>query len=60
VQVVLHVSRNRNGTRRLCEIGVLRSGDDGRVRVATAWHVDTGFGCGEEHLTTLLRNRARS
>jgi pilus assembly protein CpaF len=60
VQVVLHVSRNRNGTRRLCEIGVLQSGDDGRVRVATAWHVDTGFGCGEEHLTTLLRNRARS
>jgi pilus assembly protein CpaF len=60
VQVVLHVGRNRNGVRRLCEIGVLQSGDDGRVRVATAWHVDTGFGCGEEHLTTLLRNRVRS
>jgi pilus assembly protein CpaF len=60
VQVVLHVSRNRNGARRMCEIGVLQSGDDRRVRVATAWHVDTGFGCGEELLTTLLRNRARS
>ena len=59
VQVVVHVSRTRNGTRRLSEIGVLQPGDDGRVRVATAWHVDTGFGCGQEYLTTLLRNRAR-
>jgi pilus assembly protein CpaF len=38
---------------------VLRPGDDGRVRVATAWHVDTGFRCGQEHLTTLLRNQVR-
>jgi pilus assembly protein CpaF len=60
VQVVLHVHRNRNGARRLGEIGVLQPGDDGRVRVATAWHVDTGFGCGEQHLTTLLRSRGRS
>ena len=60
VQVVLHVSRDRNGTRRLSEIGVLQRGDgDGRVRVATAWHVDTGFGCGKDDLTTLLRNRGR-
>jgi pilus assembly protein CpaF len=59
VQVVVHVCRTRNGTRRLSEIGVLRPGDDGRVRVATAWHVDTGFGCGQEHLTTLLRNQVR-
>lgn len=59
VQVVVHVTRARNGTRRLSEIGVLQPGDDGRVRVATAWHVDTGFGCGQEYLTTLLRNRAR-
>lgn len=57
VQVVVHVSRNRNGTRRLSEIGVLRPGEDGRVRVATAWHVDTGLGCGREHLAMLLRNR---
>jgi pilus assembly protein CpaF len=60
VQVVLHVGRNRNGARRLREIGVLEPGDDGRVRVATAWHVDSGFGCGEEYLTTLLRNRGRT
>jgi len=60
VQVVLHVGRNRNGARRLREIGVLEPGDDGRVRVATAWHVDTGFGCGEEYLTTLLCNRGRT
>jgi pilus assembly protein CpaF len=59
VQVVVHVCRTRNGTRRLSEIGVLRPGDDGRVRVATVWHVDTGFGCGQEYLTTLLRNQVR-
>jgi len=33
--------------------------DDGRVRVTTAWHVDTGFGCGRDDLTTLLRNRGQ-
>jgi pilus assembly protein CpaF len=59
VQVVVHVCRTRNGTRRLSEIGVLRPGDDGRVRAATVWHVDTGFGCGQEHLTTLVRNQVR-
>ena len=59
VQVVLHVGRHRNGARRLSEIGVLRRGDDGRVRVTTAWHVDTGFGCGRDDLTTLLRNRGQ-
>ncbi len=59
VQVVVHVSRTRNGTRRLSEIGVLRPGDDGRVAVATAWHVDAGFGCGQEYLAALLRNRAQ-
>ena len=59
VQVVLHVSRDRNGVRRLSEIGVFHPGDDGRVRVATAWHADSGFGCGGEHLRTLLRTRGR-
>jgi pilus assembly protein CpaF len=56
---VLHVSRDRSGARRLGEIGVLQPGADGRVQVATAWHVDTGFDCGEQHLTTLLRSRGR-
>jgi pilus assembly protein CpaF len=59
VQVVLHVSRSRTGVRRLSEIGVLQRGDDERVRVATAWHADTGFGCGRDHLTALLRNRGQ-
>jgi pilus assembly protein CpaF len=57
VQVVLHVSRDRTGARRLTEIGVLERGDDGRVRVITAWHADTGSGCGRERLTTLLCSR---
>jgi pilus assembly protein CpaF len=60
VQVVLHMSRNRTGARRLAEIGVLDRGDDGRARVATAWHVDTGSGCGRERLTALLRDRGLS
>jgi pilus assembly protein CpaF len=59
VQVILHVSRNRTGVRRLSEIGVLQRGDDDRLRVATAWHADTGFGCGREDLTSLLRSRGR-
>ena len=59
VQVVLHISRDRTGTRRLTEIAVLDRIDDGRVRVVTAWRVDTGFGCGRDALTTLLRLRGR-
>jgi len=57
VQVVLHVSRDRTGARRLTEIAVLDRTDDGRVRVVTAWRADTGFDCGREALTTLLRSR---
>jgi pilus assembly protein CpaF len=59
VQVVLHVSRDRNGGRRLSEIGVLGRGDDQHVRVATVWHVTTGFGGGIDDLTALLRSRGR-
>jgi pilus assembly protein CpaF len=59
VQVVLHVSRDRNGTRRLSEIGVLQRGDGDQVRVVTAWHVATGFGCGKDDLTALLHTRGR-
>jgi len=57
VQVVLHVSRDRTGARRLAEIAVLDRTDDGRVRVVTAWRVDTGFGCGRDSLTALLHSR---
>ncbi|MFG1931762.1 TadA family conjugal transfer-associated ATPase [Mycobacterium sp. NPDC048908] len=58
VQVVLHVSRAPGGVRKLTEIGVLQRGSDDRVRVVTAWHLDTGFGQGEEALVSLLRGRA--
>jgi pilus assembly protein CpaF len=60
VQVVLHVSRDRAGRRRLSEIAVLRTGEDGHVRATAAWHVDTGFDCGAEYLRTLLRARDQS
>jgi pilus assembly protein CpaF len=59
VQVVLHVSRDRSGARRLSEVGVLERSDDSRVRVVTAWHVDTGFDCGRDSLTALLRGRGQ-
>jgi pilus assembly protein CpaF len=59
VQVVLHVSRDRAGARRLTEIGVLDRADDGRVRVVTAWHANTGFGCGKDTLMAVLGNRSR-
>lgn len=60
VQVVLHVNRDRTGQRRLSEIAVLRAEEDGRVRGTTAWHVDSGFACGAEHLTELIRVREQS
>jgi pilus assembly protein CpaF len=57
VQVLLHVSRDRVGARRLTEIAVLDRTDDGRVQVVTAWHIESGFGCGRDALMTLLRSR---
>ena len=57
VQVVLHVGRDRTGARRLTEIAVLDRIADGRVRVVTAWHISTGFGCGRDALTTMFRSR---
>jgi pilus assembly protein CpaF len=60
VQVVLHVSRDRAGRRRLREIAVLRTGEDDRVRATVAWHVDSGFDCGAEYLRTLLRAREQA
>lgn len=38
VQVILHVHRRADGTRRLREIGIVESDGRGRVRIATAWH----------------------
>ena len=54
-QVVLHVGRDRDKRRRLSEIAVLRAGEDGRVRVDTAWHVDTGFGSAAGDLRNMVR-----
>lgn len=57
VQVVIHVGRDRSGQRRLREIAVLTPGDDGLVRVCTAWHVEHGFAGGADRLTDLVRSR---
>jgi pilus assembly protein CpaF len=59
VQVILHVSRARNGNRRLGEISVLRRSDDGHVRAATAWHADTGTGPGAADLHAMIADRRR-
>ena len=57
VRVVLHVGRDRAGTRRLDEIAVLRRGDDGLVGAVTAWHADRGFGDGMDRLAALVSAR---
>ena len=56
VQVLLHVSRDRTGRRRLGEIAVLRQ-VDGRVRAVTAWRVDRGTTDDAGDLHRLLRSR---
>ena len=40
VQVLMHVTRDRAGRRRLGEIAVLRQSDSGLVQAITAWHAD--------------------
>lgn len=57
IQVVLHVTRDRSGRRRLSEVGVLERGRDDRVRVLPCWHWHTGFGRGAEALDGLVRAR---
>lgn len=57
VQVVLQVSRDPRGQRRLTEIAVLRRGSDGWVTAQTAWHADRGFGPGAALLTARLDER---
>ncbi|WP_328361897.1 TadA family conjugal transfer-associated ATPase [Mycobacterium sp. NBC_00419] len=57
VQVVMHVSRGRDGTRRLSEIAVLQRAEDGRVHVRSAWHIDRGFGCGADELHQAIADR---
>lgn len=59
IQVVLHVSRDRAGRRRLSEIGVVRRGDDGRVEVLPCWHLEAGAGRWAEDLRRLIDVRGR-
>ncbi|MBU9766964.1 conjugal transfer protein TrbB [Mycobacterium sp. TNTM28] len=58
--MLLHVGRDSSGRRRLAEIAVLRRGGRGELEVVTAWHADTGMGCGAEALTSLIERRAPS
>jgi pilus assembly protein CpaF len=60
VRVVLHVGRDRTGLRRLEEIAVLCSGDDGMVSAMTAWHADRGFDRGMDRLSGLVMARRGS
>nr|WP_090346588.1 TadA family conjugal transfer-associated ATPase [Mycolicibacterium malmesburyense]CRL79206.1 helicase/secretion ATPase [Mycolicibacterium malmesburyense] len=60
VQAVIHVHRDREGTRRLSEIAVLTTETDGRVTVSTAWRFGHGFGPGAQRLTDLICERGGS
>jgi pilus assembly protein CpaF len=57
VRVLLHVTRDQGGRRRLAEIAVLRRGDNGRVQAVTAWHADHGKTPQAADLHDLLRTR---
>lgn len=57
VQVVVHVSRRRDGTRRLSEIAVLCRADGGGVSAVTAWHADRGWQDGQQQLGALIDGR---
>lgn len=60
VQVLLHVGRDRAGRRRLAEIAVLRRSVAGDLEVVTAWHADSGLGCGADTLNALVERRLPS
>ncbi|MHC9295632.1 conjugal transfer protein TrbB [Mycobacterium sp. LTG2003] len=55
--MLLHVGRDHTGRRRLAEIAVLRRTADGALDVLTAWHADSGFGCGADCLQRMLAER---
>ncbi|MDJ0469847.1 TadA family conjugal transfer-associated ATPase [Rhodococcoides fascians] len=57
VQVVLHVHRSVDGTRRLREIGVVDVDSTGRVHIVPAWSVDRHALPGESRLVELLDRR---
>ncbi|MGV0815404.1 TadA family conjugal transfer-associated ATPase [Mycolicibacterium boenickei] len=60
VQVLLHVGRDNTGRRRLAEIAVLHRAARGDLEVSTAWHADTGSGCGADVLGALIQQRGPS
>ncbi|QZH62987.1 conjugal transfer protein TrbB [Mycolicibacterium farcinogenes] len=57
---MLHVGRDGAGQRRLAEIAVLRRAARGELEVVTAWHADTGTGCGAVALDALFEGRGPS
>jgi pilus assembly protein CpaF len=57
VQVLVHVARDQAGRRKLSEVAVLQTCDDGKVRAVTAWHSDHGYDCGAELLSSMVRAR---
>ncbi|OBK04654.1 conjugal transfer protein TrbB [Mycolicibacterium conceptionense] len=58
--MLLHVGRDGAGQRRLSEIAVLRRAARGELEVVTAWHADTGTGCGADALDALVEGRGSS
>lgn len=57
VQVLLHVTRDRAGKRRLGEIAMLRRSGSGLVQVVTAWHAERGRMDAAAELDAVLRAR---
>ncbi|PJE22887.1 MAG: general secretion pathway protein GspE [Mycobacterium sp.] len=57
VQVLLHMTRDRGGRRRLDEIALLRRSEGGLVRAITAWHADRGGTEAAAGLDAVLRTR---
>ncbi len=57
VQVVLHVHRTPDGTRRLTEIGVVQRDEVSGVVVAPAWTHERGTQAGMDRLEQLFRRR---
>lgn len=57
VQVVLHVDRRADGTRRLIEIGVVQRADSGHVTIVPAWRID-GDAIAAQTLEALLHSRS--
>lgn len=57
IQVLLHVTRDQIGRRRLSEIAVLRLADSGGVVATTAWHVKQGLTDNGAELLDLIRSR---